>query len=140
MGDTNHTHDTRAAAVPETRRRSSRSPASPIVVLALREGGESRFSFVCVLVLGHLGFRVSSINVMVEPMLMVLVGIIVSQPMLLSSEATLALSRGLWSPSCWSGFDLALSHGVATGIGYSWSAAGLSAVVCLRNTVGDPAA
>jgi sugar phosphate permease len=38
---------------------------------------------VCVLVLGYLGFRDSSINVMVGWMLMVLVGITVSQPMLL---------------------------------------------------------
>jgi hypothetical protein len=38
---------------------------------------------VCVLVLGYLGFRDSSVNVMVGWILMVLVGITVSQPMLL---------------------------------------------------------
>jgi hypothetical protein len=48
-----------------------------------REGGEPQFLFVRLLVLGYLGFQVSSVNVMVERMLMVLVGIMVSQPMLL---------------------------------------------------------
>jgi hypothetical protein len=68
---------------------SKSSPAIPslpflsIAVLASREGGEPRFSFVCVLVLEYLGFRVSSVNVMVGRMFMMLVGIVVSQPMLL---------------------------------------------------------
>jgi hypothetical protein len=71
---------------------------------------------------------------MVEQILMVLLGIMVSQstcPFL--SEVLMMPARGLWSPTYSNGFDLMLHRGVVAGTNCSWS-------VAVRKTVGDPAA
>jgi hypothetical protein len=72
-------------------------------------------------------FRGLSVNVMVGQMFMILLGIMVFQ-CLCSPEVLLTIGRGLWSSSCWSGFNLAPRCGVEAGMGFSWNAAVLIVV------------
>ena len=76
---------------------------------------------------------------MVGRMLMLLVGIMVSQPVPLLIRGIAVPTRCMWSPSYWSDFDLALHLGVAVGMDCFWSAVVLT-VAILRKTVRDPAA
>jgi hypothetical protein len=71
---------------------------------------------------------------------MVLVGIMVSQPMLLLVGGDAGASERFVEPKLLEcGFDLALRHGVVAGLGCSWCETGLT-VACLWMTVRDPAA
>jgi hypothetical protein len=51
-------------------------------------------------------------------------------------KVLLTPTRGLCSPSCWSGFDLVMRLVVVVGIGYSWSAAVLTVAYMLAKDGG----